>query len=136
MYCSKTDILTRFEESEIISLTDSLGFGVIDDAVLQQAIDDATAEIDSYLIGRYSLPFTNAPADLVRKACDLTRFNLYVNRGLSDKDSQVERNYERIIRFLEQVSKGTISLQVSTPDIPPSNTAMISSDARQDWSGF
>ncbi len=136
MYCTQADILTRFNNTEIIGLTDTTETGVVDVVVLQQAIDDAAAEIDSYLIGRYALPFLNPPADLVHKACDLTRFNLYMNRGLSDKDSQVERNYERIIRFLEQVAKGTIIFKSVAPDIAPTSTALIGSDSRQDWDAF
>lgn len=138
MYCTKADLLLRFDEDEITRITDVDGNGLIDEDVLQRAIDDASSEIDSYLVGRYSLPLVEPPADLIRKACDMVRFHLYQSRGLIESENdQVERNYLRIIRYLEQVAKGAIALQVTPSDTAISSTGvLIGSDARNDWSGF
>lgn len=135
MYCTKADLILRFNETEITNLSDVDGNGLIDEDVLQRAIDDASYEIDSYLVSKYSLPLVNPPADLVRKACDITRFHLYQSRGfLKDNDSQIERNYLRIIRYLEQVSKGTIELQITPSDTATaSNGSLVSSNAPRGW---
>lgn len=138
MYCTKADLLLRFDEDEITRITDVDGNGLIDEDVLQRAIDDASSEIDSYLIGRYALPLVEPPKDLIRKACDMVRFHLYQSRGLIEKqDDQIERNYLRIIRYLEQVAKGVIDLQITPSDKATTNSSpLISSNPSQNWSVF
>ena len=128
MYCTKADLLNRFREYELIRLTDD------DDDVLNQAINDATAEIDSYLIGRYVIPLENPTADIIHKACDLTLFYLHSNRGEIDRESQIQRRYDAVIRFLEQVAKGMIQLNVTIPDtIKQGSGVLIESNTQTSW---
>lgn len=118
MYCTKADMLGRFHEYDLIQLTDETHSNVIDDAVLEKAINDASAEIDSYLTGRYVTPLTNPTPDIIHKACDLTWFYLHLNRSENlERDNQIQRRYDAIIRFFEQVAKGVINLSVVTPDV-------------------
>lgn len=136
-YCTKSDILARFDESELINLTDTAGMGEINNDVLQKAIDDATDEINSYLFGIYELPMVSPPSDLVQKACDITRFYLYSNRGIIESGSQVERNFARVLEYLKQVSKGALKLNATLANkTTVVSSGIISSDARQSWSGF
>lgn len=131
-------MLGRFAEYDLIRLTDEANLGVIDDAILDKAIEDAAAEIDSYLTGRYVTPLTNPTADIVHKACDLTWFYLHLNRGENlERDSQIQRRYDAIIRFFEQVAKGVISLIVATPDSKQQGSGtLISSNAQTAWDYF
>lgn len=105
MYCTTQDIIDRFGEEELISLTDREGSSVIDQDVLDRALGDAAAEIDVY-IAAYQLPLKDLPPALVRVACDITRYHLYDDAATE----AVQTRYDNALRFLRSVAKGEISL--------------------------
>lgn len=107
-YCTQEDLIARGWEEELISLSDKAGLmgGMMDDAALAQAISDACAEIDSYLIGHLPLPIENPSEFLVRKACDMVRFYLY-DIGVTEP---VAKRYEAAIQFLKGVADGSTML--------------------------
>ena len=121
-YCTQSDLVTRFGQAELVQLTDTTGSGQIDAAVVSQAIADAEAEIDAYLIARYSLPLASVPANLERLACDIARYRLYADRPTE----LVDVRYRDAIRYLEQVGRGVIAL-ASTPE-PDTGGAVMSSN--------
>jgi phage gp36-like protein len=103
-YCTAQDLTDRFGEQELIQLTDRTNTSTIDTAVLNQAISDATAEINGYLLAY--LPLATLPANLVRLACDIARYYLY-----DDLVSvQVEKRYSQAIDYLKLVAAGKIPL--------------------------
>jgi len=104
IYCTVQDLTDRFSEAELTQLTDRANTGGIDYAVLDQAIADATAEINGYLTTY--LPLANVPANLVRIGCDVARYYLY-DDAVTD---QVQTRYDQAIKYLSQVAKGQISL--------------------------
>ena len=108
-YCVKQDLIDRFGEDELISLTDRNNTGAIDESVLNQAINDACAEMDGYIASRYALPLINVPQTLKPLACNMARFNLYDEQA----SEQVTKRYDGALKFLQSVSKGEISLGVS-----------------------
>jgi phage gp36-like protein len=129
MYAVKADMLTRFGAEELVLLTDhDADAGVINDAVLDQALADASAEIDGYLGGRYTLPLPTVPAVLTRISCDIARYLLHDEHA----PERIEKRYDGAISFLTKLGKGSISLGM--PDegaaSPSNNTAQISSDGR------
>ena len=66
MYATRQDMISRFGEEEIRLLTDRDGSaGAIVDAVLDQVLADASAEIDGYIGGRYRLPLVTVPQILL-----------------------------------------------------------------------
>jgi len=104
-YCTRQDMESRFNENELIQLTDHDNLGIIDDTVLNLAISDASAEIDGYL-GKYTLPLSIVPTVLVRSCADIARYFLYDDQV----PDQVEKRYEAILKYLSLVSKGDINL--------------------------
>lgn len=122
MYCTSYDLINRFGTTELIQRTDRLGLGVIDDTVLDQAISDATAEIDAYLSG-FTLPSPSTV--LVGIACDIARYRLYDDQilysDLGKPISQVAIRYERWLVYLKDVAEGKIKL---SPDV---NGAVVES---------
>jgi phage gp36-like protein len=126
MYCNSYDLINRFGSTELIQRTDRTGSDVIDDAVLDQAISDASAEIDAYLSG-FPLPSTSTV--LVGIACDIARYRLYDDQILYSEMgrpiSQVAVRYERWIAYLKDVAEGKIKLSpdpegepISSADLP------------------
>lgn len=139
MYATRDDMISRFGEEEIRLLTDRDGSaGAIVDAVLDQALADASAEIDGYIGGRYSLPLATVPDVLVRLCCDMARYLLHDERA----PEQLQKRYEACLKFLIRLGTGELSLGVlDASDTGPSqNTAEIQSAgsvfARDNSKGF
>ena len=96
-YAVKQDMVDRFRATELIQLTDVDSVAnAIDDTVLDRALDDADAEIDGYLAGRYTLPLATVPRVLTNIACDIARYRLHDDRATE----QVTTRYRDAIRLL------------------------------------
>lgn len=138
-YATAQDMIKRFGEEELIDLTDRDGsLGSIAAPVLDQALADASAEIDGYLGGRYKLPLATVPAVLIRICCDIARYQLYDERA----NEQLQTRYQDSIKFLRSLGKGELNLGL--PDEgesgPSQNLAEMHSDGhvfrRGNSSGF
>ena len=108
MYATREDMVSAFGAKECISLTDREYVGAIDDDVLNGALTQASAEIDSYLCGRYPVPWTDEPRVLVGRCCDITRY-LLCGAG-TQMTEEIRLRYEDAIRYLERVADGRITL--------------------------
>jgi phage gp36-like protein len=129
MYAVTEDMTTRFGEEELIHLTDrDANQGAIDAVVLDQALADASAEIDGYLGGRYALPLASVPAVLTRICCDIARYHLYDEHA----PERVEKRYDDSIAYLVRVGTGSIGLGLADEgdESQSNNTAEITSDGR------
>jgi phage gp36-like protein len=109
MYCTLQDLLDRGWERELTQVTDKDRINELNLVAVEQAIADASADIDSYLQGRYELPLVVTVPNLTRIACDVTRFYLHDKKATE----QMQRRYDAATRFLEQIAKGTIKLDVA-----------------------
>jgi phage gp36-like protein len=108
-YAVKQDLIDRYALTELIQLTDRSGaVDAIDDGVLNQALLDTDAEIDSYLMGRYKLPLASTPKVLISVACDIARYRLYDDRATD----QVSKRYDDAVKLLTKIAKGEISLGI------------------------
>jgi len=107
-YAAQTDMVARFGNDEVVALTDRSQAGVIDPTVLGQALDTASAQIDTYLSGRYALPLQIVPKFLVTVCCDIARYNLCV--GSTRGSEEIETRYKDAVRFLELASSGKVTL--------------------------
>ncbi len=112
-YCTQQNFADRFDEQELIQLTDRAipPAGVVDTVVIAQALADADAEIDGYLAGRYALPLASVPPRLTRLAADIARYYLYDNRA----SEEVRTRYEDAIKYLLALAKGEIALGADPP---------------------
>lgn len=109
-YASRADLELRFGFAEVAQLADPYGTGQADDDVLGPALADADAEIDAYLVGRYSLPLTAVPSNLVRIACDIARYRLWKHQA----SEEVRHRYADAVRYLERVASGQIGIGPDT----------------------
>lgn len=105
-YVTLDQLQKSFGQAEILQLTDRNRTGAVDMDVLQRAIDDVTAQIDSFLAGHYVLPLSNIPANLVRIAADLVRYQLYDIKV----NDLVKQRRDDAIEYLTKVSKGLVIL--------------------------
>ncbi|TMO54091.1 gp436 family protein [Pseudoalteromonas phenolica] len=108
MYANSVDMQARFDEQDLVLLTRraTSAPGEIDMTVLNQALADATSEINTYLAGRYQLPLSNVPTSLTRICCDLARYFLSGNNA----PEHIAERYKDATRFLRSVNKGELAL--------------------------
>lgn len=105
-YTTKSEMIGRFGETEIVELTDRNDAGVVDAAVLNKALADADALIDGYLAGRYTLPLASTPAILMALASDIARFKLWDDRATEE----VRKRYDDALAQLKLIAQGVIVL--------------------------
>lgn len=123
-YATSADLINRFGEKEAIALTDRAYVGVVDQAVLAGALEWATAEIDGYLGGRYTLPLAPVPRILTGYACDIARHQLCGTGGVVVTE-EIRNRYQDAIKFLRLAAEGKVSLG----GMPTGETAPTSSNA-------
>jgi phage gp36-like protein len=129
-YATSDDMVSRFGALEIIQISDRAGSGQIDATVVGNALDDASAEIDTYLAGRYTLPFASTPRFVNQLCCNIARYHLCV-AGTRMTD-EVNEHYKAAVQFLRLAAKGEITLGElpnGTP-VQPGSTIIFQSGSR------
>ncbi len=108
-YATVEDFILEFGNQEAIELShldDPEQVG-LDRAVLQRALDNATAEIDGYLGGAgYTLPLTSTPVLLRLKCCAIARYHL---DRVRDRE-QVRLRYEDALNWFRDLVAGKVDL--------------------------
>ena len=119
-YATKSDMLKRYEESELVQLTDieEPYTSAIVDSVLDNALDNASASIDLYL-HRYDLPLSSIPAALIEMTCTLAFYKLNRNRITED----MRQDYEDVMKMLGDISSGKAKLDAGGNE--PTSAAAI-----------
>lgn len=112
-YADIDKALSQLGEHEIIALTDRENLGVVDNAVLQAALDEATGEIDIYLTGRYAIPLVSVPGLIATYCVDIARYRL-AGTEVAETDP-VRTRYRDAVRFLEGVRDGKNKLGANIP---------------------
>jgi phage gp36-like protein len=90
-------------------------------ARLLALLDDASGEIDGYVMGRYSVPITPAPRGLAAHACNIALYNLYGTTA-RERDPVVTR-YQATLKFLEMLAKGVINIGATDSGEAPAEDA-------------
>lgn len=125
-YAAQADMVSRFGNDEVVAITDRSQAGAIDAGVLGQALDTASAQIDTYLSGRYALPLPIVPKYLVTICCDIARYQLCL--GSTRLTDEIETRYKDAVRFLEFAASGKITLGVTAAgQVQSSNTVEFNS---------
>jgi len=99
-------MIDRFGEAAILALTDRDRSGAIDDQVLNQALADADAKIDSYLGAVVTLPLEAVPEVLIPVACDIARYQLFGTKATEE----ARLRYKEALDWLKDVARGVASL--------------------------
>ncbi|MBV4411331.1 DUF1320 family protein [Enterobacteriaceae bacterium YMB-R22] len=111
MYATVSDMCQRYPRRNLDLLTRSkTEDGQPDDAIIQNALNDASALIDSYISARYTLPLSVAPGALAQQCCAIAWYYLNDMRATE----QAAKRYEDAVRWLESVRDGKTSLGVDT----------------------
>lgn len=129
-YCTLTDIKRMVDEDDLISLTDDTDTGDINADVVSAAIADSDAMIDTYLMGRYSVPVAPVPAIIRKLSVDISLYNLYSRRGRVSETT--EQRYKDAVGMLRDVSKGNAGIAgiADAPSERSDDVVMISCSPR------
>src|ERR1700683_3221405 len=112
-YATPTDIINRYPNRDLVQLTnEDPTITTVNTTVLQQALSDASAEIDGYLGGRFTLPLTDPPAVLNRLASDVAIYRLQALRPLHDL-ADARKRYDDAIAMLTKVACGELTLGIA-----------------------
>lgn len=111
-YATPQDIINRYPNRDLVQLTnEDPTVTTINVVILQQALDDASAEIDGYLGGRFTLPLSDPPAVLNRLCADVAMYRLQSLRPLHDL-ADARRRYDDAAAMLTKVSSGEMTLGI------------------------
>lgn len=118
-YANPQDMINRYPNRDLVQLTnEDPTASTIDTAPLQQALGDASAEIDSYLEGRFALPLADPPVVLNRLTTDIAMYRLQVLRPLHDLED-ARRRYDDAIAMLTKVAAGELTLGLAADNQEP-----------------
>jgi phage gp36-like protein len=137
MYTDRDDMEQRFGQTELIQLTDRARLDLIDDEILNRAIADAEAMVDSYLAPRYRLPLELnlvQGSNLPQATADIARYNLYG----AQTTEEVEKRYERQVKWLRDVSNGHASLGAVDAGVatPEGRVRVQGGNSGHDWDRY
>ncbi len=133
-YCTQQNIIDRYGNEELLLIVDRDDDGVLDSAVIDLAIADAAAEIDSYLGTVYTLPLNSTPAVLTIYACDIARYRLYDDRTTDE----VSARYHQAIKWLKMVAEGKATLgDTGGQDSDASHATTVRQGvSKHDWGAY
>lgn len=124
MYCTVEEVRASIKNETLDNL---IGHRRIEDQeakeekmkmIIQEAIEDADAEIDGYLNKRYPVPLKNPQKVINKLSKDIAIYNIFSRKGIR-KDSDEENyliRYKNAIKFLENVAKGLIDIGVQVDE--------------------
>jgi phage gp36-like protein len=122
-YAALSDLLERFEERELVQLTDTAGTGAVDQDTVDRALTAATSTIDGFLAALYQLPLSRIPDNIVDLCCDIARFKIWQRKGTPT--DAVEKANAAALKMLEQISKGIIKIDAGAREQPARDGAIV-----------
>ena len=113
-YASVNDMIVQLGEDEVVSLSDRLNSGVVNDVLVTNALASASSEIDSYLATRHQVPLTVVPSMLKTRCVEIAYYLLC--RGARVMNDDVRELYNDAVRWLRDVAAGKASLGLPKAD--------------------
>jgi phage gp36-like protein len=110
-YCTEQEIINLCVSKEaLIRLTDDSKVNEVDSAKVDAAIKAASAEIDKYLTGRYTVPFADGSVpDLVNMwCCYLATY--FLHRAQTSIPRSVQANRDLAVKNLRAVMEGDVAV--------------------------
>lgn len=124
-YATRQEMEDRYGVDAVAAIADRDGDSVMESEAIAGAIDDASAEIDSYLAARYPLPLAETPAAVKRVCLDMAMYHLSGNRTTEE----VEKRYKGAVSWLRDIAKGLATLGAA-PEETTSQGAYFAASSR------
>lgn len=127
-YATKQDLIDRYGENELARLTDRAAGTTVNDTVVDRALADASAEIDSYLAKRATTPLSPMPGLVVTHCCAIARYYLHEDHA----PDRVKDAYKLAIDWLKLAARGDVTVDGVTPaqDAPSADMPLVEGPER------
>lgn len=133
MYCTDTDIYEQVPGSDLLVLTNDVDPETIDDAVIVDKIQQATALINGYIRNKVKLPLFSVPLSLKTIAIDITIFLLYQRRIPSPVPESIRQSYIDAVKLLGDIQTGKFNLGIEESggdsSVPTKTTILTNKEA-------
>lgn len=128
-YAVKQDIIDRYGEDILLTSFDPDNTGSEDNDIINQALDDASSEIDSYVGSIYDVPLATTPDIIVARCVDMA---VYLGSFRTDTMTENKENrYKQATAWLLLVAKGTIQLGLEAEPSTKAGGAVVSNSAER-----
>lgn len=108
VYSAQSDLVARYGEAQLLLIADRDGDGEIDATVITDAITDADSIIDLHVRGRYAVPLSPVPAEILGVSCAIARYKLYENGN--DVPDVAKEGFKSAMALLRSIADGTAVL--------------------------
>ena len=123
-YATAQDMVNRYPSRDLVQLTNEDPTATtVNTTPITQALADASAEIDGYIEGRFTLPLADPPAVLNRLTTDIAMYRMQSLRPLHDLEDARKR-YEDAVAMLAKVAAGELTLGLSSDNQEPPTAEM------------
>ena len=117
-YAVQSDLVPlRLTQAELVQLTCDDVTGVVNTAVVNEALEEASGIVDSYCRARYQTPL-QASDSVKGKTVDIALWLLFRRRRNAKNGEIIRQAYEDAIAFLGQVSTGKATLDQPAGSLP------------------
>lgn len=126
-YASVQDMVDRFGQTEMIRLTTPDGAEMVslDADAIARALEEASAQIDTYLRKRYLVPLSAAPYEIRRAACHMARYDLSMGEN-REPGEQVRLARKEVMDWLQQIASGAVLLDLDEVQSGDDSYAQVS----------
>lgn len=128
-YATQSDLEKQLPLKELVELTDDAGSGSVDAAVITDALNGASATVDSYAGARYKIPLQTSEK-IKQVTVDLALYELFRRRR--QLDDAIVAAHEAALKFLRDVSKGLVVLDQPAGQDAQATTASVKTPDRTD----
>jgi phage gp36-like protein len=109
-YCTAEDIAELYGETARVVMRSDADRAQLDVVRATRAIASADAEIDSYLVGRYSVPVTPTPALLKQLSIDIALYRMALT--MPHRSDEMRQRYEDALKTLDKLAAEKIDLVI------------------------
>ncbi|MDP2548486.1 gp436 family protein [Oceanobacter sp. 4_MG-2023] len=129
VYATQSDISARYSQDQLLLLTDRDQDDSPDTDVVEQALQDATAEIDTYLAAKYQLPLPQVPAVLTRLCVDIAVYRLAADADMATDERR--QRYDDAVSLLKRLATGAAALGLEQPPVSSNGAVFIAGPQRK-----
>jgi len=131
-YATVDDAISLYGEDYVLVSVDRDKDGEADPSAIEDALGQASSEIDSYIAFKYDVPISPSPKILVKYCVDIAIYQS--SPGTLARTKEKRQRYEDAIAWLKAVSKGMAAIVIDGPTDPEpdqSNEPVLSAGTRE-----
>lgn len=125
MYVSLTDLEAKLPAVHLVDAFDDNNDGIADRGVVDKACEQASEEVDAYLVGRYTCPI-DEPNALVRRAALLFALSIVYERRGAEIPGPLASDLKAVQATLGKIQDNELSLDAAAESASGSGAVVTS----------